>query len=1149
MALDPGIGLTLPNVQMALQKCLSLNDSERKQAYDYLSECETNSNFPLVLLECFLAHRHTESNIKLQALIYLKNTISRRWNTSTSRHLFKSTTAMTGGAAKFEETKAKVREIVLQLLQETYEPGVEKQIIQILAGIARYDFPAKWETLAQYLLCGLESAKNQILSENTGKEAIIALSPGLQSQLQKFITIYKAVIREQSKKKMQPSKAHFYKFARTFMEATHGLVSLFDSALQRIFNDTFSPSGLALEHFNTNLLKIGYSLDKIVLLVASCGFNPMDLITQSEQNITELRLIQKYIEKLEYYMALIEGVYKYSIEKPDAAESLRVPFLLLCKFVKGIFDRLSEMQYAEPVIMYASLERYLNIAMTFLSVGAQAIFPEELQRACLLCFHRVLNTVVYNEKDIKSLMSCKYTGIVASPVKFRNFEGFMVKARNAFNAFFKPAAVVNLFDLIVSHYLPIKSISLWETDPEAFIEQEDDTFTHEFESDRESSMSYLAYNILEQLLNNFPTVCAKQVKKYVENLASGKMQSYDILLRDAIYNAIEMLPKIYSLKSIGDIPILKAETFLSYLEKEISSTEVPIHSHILKRRYIILITKWLEFIPRTDILGYLGNVVKIMCGTDQLVLKFHCCMAIRKILNFLEGAHLKRKEYDDTDASISKENLPILAELRNIEKQINYAELLTASARIIIDVLNSFTTPKLVWAMVNLLTLLVEKCQYRCNEDVLSVLEATNFATLFSNKYELIQEALIDMCKALVLSFPSSASMLKLAFHIVDTRLSVTFFGFNTPSQENLNNISAYTFWLFILRTATATPEALMIFKQIFMKHAGNLQMVTKEYVLETIFEIVDESLIIDIFTTEEEVAGVVNFGTDAYKKLLNALQQKLQAGAHAADKLTNIMEANAAVVSVLETIFIKYVQPTGTVENAIMIALKPFIEFAIQQVATMTSTTDLQYSSKFNTTLIAIISRLLVYNVSVMITLMQNMGVHLGQFLSGWINKMDFIATHYGRRLNLLAILSIMPYLGAELMQAYMGKLMEYVLPLVENYIYTKEARGEKRSSSASLTPTKPVKHENSILKVKDPIQSDRKAAMREDDVIANIELDTYFYMKYEQMCKSMNLTHSQIRSLIEKDGNLANMLDTIINYAQPVQFILTNLHSFTKV
>lgn len=90
MASESIIGLDPIKVQLALRQCLSLNNEERKQAFDYLSACENNSEFPLILLECFLSTEQGNSNMKLDSLIYLKNTISRRWSQAASKHLFKS---------------------------------------------------------------------------------------------------------------------------------------------------------------------------------------------------------------------------------------------------------------------------------------------------------------------------------------------------------------------------------------------------------------------------------------------------------------------------------------------------------------------------------------------------------------------------------------------------------------------------------------------------------------------------------------------------------------------------------------------------------------------------------------------------------------------------------------------------------------------------------------------------------------------------------------------------------------------------------------------------------------------------------------------------------------------------------------------------
>jgi hypothetical protein len=88
-------GGDLSQVQAALGRCLSVEEIQRKEAHDYLAECENHPAFALTLLDCFLAHSQSTSNVKLQSLIYLKNMISRRWGTTTNRHLFKSS-ARTG---------------------------------------------------------------------------------------------------------------------------------------------------------------------------------------------------------------------------------------------------------------------------------------------------------------------------------------------------------------------------------------------------------------------------------------------------------------------------------------------------------------------------------------------------------------------------------------------------------------------------------------------------------------------------------------------------------------------------------------------------------------------------------------------------------------------------------------------------------------------------------------------------------------------------------------------------------------------------------------------------------------------------------------------------------------------------------------------
>eukprot|EP00826_Nyctotherus_ovalis_P049651 TRINITY_DN6017_c0_g1_i2.p1 TRINITY_DN6017_c0_g1~~TRINITY_DN6017_c0_g1_i2.p1 ORF type:complete len:675 (+),score=107.63 TRINITY_DN6017_c0_g1_i2:413-2437(+) len=641
---------------------------------------------------------------------------------------------------------------------------MEKQAKEILKEVAWHEFPQHWETLVEYLLHGLGMAKSRVLAENSGKEVIDTLTPALKLQLQKFLSIYKVVIKQQTKKRRAMERSAFYGVSKAFMAETKALADLFDSALQKMLAVTFTASGIIASNFDQDLITIGHEMDKLMLMLVLCSFNSSELTVRSEQDCIELIVVQKYLDKLNYYLMLIKQICNCSTPDQYIANFLQSTFKLFCTFVKQILNKMSEIQMFDPLIMCNSLDRYLGITMEFLSMSMQPIFPENLQHISLLCIYSVLGTNAY-------------TKIEGAPVKSRsltntphNFDSFTLKAKAAFKAFFTPPIVTGLFNLIVTKLLPLKSLSLWTSDPEAFIEQEDEAlFACNARADKEVPASYVAYKSVEQLLLKFPEVCAEQAKSYINNLVEGKLQG-DVLLQDAIYNTIEMLPKAYGM---GGVEVIRPESFLGLLEQQIGSAGASIQGHLLKRRYIILVTKWLEFINKDRILGYLGNIVRIMCETDQLILKYHCCMGLRKILSFLEGESLNKRRYNRIRSATPGE--PLLEELKKIEAQINYSELLSSSIKVIVDVLDSFTSPTLVWTLINFLTLLLEKCEHHSSEKVLEVLECSRFAGLFANRDELVQQALMDMSQALVFSFPSSAQIAKLCFHIVSTQLAVAF--------------------------------------------------------------------------------------------------------------------------------------------------------------------------------------------------------------------------------------------------------------------------------------------------------------------------------------------------------------------------------------
>lgn len=183
-----------------------------------------------------------------------------------------------------------------------------------------------------------------------------------------------------------------------------------------------------------------------------------------------------------------------------------------------------------------------------------------------------------------------------------------------------------------------------------------------------------------------------------------------------------------------------------------------------------------------------------------------------------------------------------------------------------------------------------------------------------------------------------------------------------------------------------------------------------------------------------------------------------------------------------------------------------------------------MQYASKYYTCLIALIARVIICDPNFLYHgFLQNINVHPTNFLNGWIHKMDFMTSHYGRKMNSLAILSLLPCLAGDIVQTYFVKLMSYAVPLIENFIYMKSSAPQK---STNLLP---FAH-NKSKQNKDKSQSDRKDEIKSEDAISKIVLDVFFCQKCQEMCQSLNINYEQIRKLIESDARTLNLFDVIL-------------------
>ena len=105
-------------------------------------------------------------------------------------------------------------------------------------------------------------------------------------------------------------------------------------------------------------------------------------------------------------------------------------------------------------------------------------------------------------------------GILVSPVKFKNLEPQIAKASELYRQVFdiplpnsdlveeqtRQDGARKVLELITKNFLSQVDLSTWQSDPEYFIENEDEQFLLEYDLQEDSSLNLRAQHLIEKLL-------------------------------------------------------------------------------------------------------------------------------------------------------------------------------------------------------------------------------------------------------------------------------------------------------------------------------------------------------------------------------------------------------------------------------------------------------------------------------------------------------------------------------------------------------------------------------------------------------------------------------------------------------------------------
>lgn len=159
--------------------------------------------------------------------------------------------------------------------------------------------------------------------------------------------------------------------------------------------------------------------------------------------------------------------------------------MVLLPQVKSFLRKLSELQENDNFLMYNTLDKYLSILANLL-INSE-IYNERVNKLTLIATFRVVKTDIYNsKKDLTGHHDG--IGMVVSPVKFKNLEPQIEKARSLYQKVMEPPipqsddetertkqdGAREILRLVTQKFLSKVDLSSWQSDPEYFVQNEDE---------------------------------------------------------------------------------------------------------------------------------------------------------------------------------------------------------------------------------------------------------------------------------------------------------------------------------------------------------------------------------------------------------------------------------------------------------------------------------------------------------------------------------------------------------------------------------------------------------------------------------------------------------------------------------------------------
>jgi len=338
-----------------------------------------------------------------------------------------------------------------------------------------------------------------------------------------------------------------------------------------------------------------------------------------------------------------------------------------------------------------------------------------------------------------------------------------------------------------------------------------------------------------------------------------ELQGIAPIIQDGIFAMVGQLPPVYQDFKIDPSQYLDLGAVLKYLENASSDLN-------LSKRIPVLIHKWIGLFDWNAKVQIVQNIVQITQSLQNHVVRYECCMCLKAILKNEQGMGLDF-------AGLGEQILPI-----------------------VIDLLGRFRNPQAVWGLLELLRALFAGAQYSTqNDNVIAQLQSQNILALTKSDDLFLIQALVDMLKTVIASFPFGTvltSLFMICIEFIDYHLKMNRF------KTTLDSL-----WLFLVREYSEVQNVGDALQALFSRYSGLFLNMSDLEELGKFINIIEEYILAGFITP------------DNYGDIIKIMEEKYALTMEDDDIDESEYNLKSAILSLMSTLIL-IILNQGSVEN-----------------------------------------------------------------------------------------------------------------------------------------------------------------------------------------------------------------------------------------